>query len=100
MIQTIHFLQKMVTLYLNSPVRLHILNMMLPYLKRKEASARLPGPTEVRKPDPLEGEGALNSAAIDILMAIKRNDSRMLADALRATFQLLDLEPHAEGPHK
>jgi hypothetical protein len=73
---------------------------MLPYLKRKEAAASLPIPTEVRKSDPMEGEGALNSAAIDILMAIKRNDSRMLADAIRAAFQLLDLEPHIEGPHK
>lgn len=74
---------------------------MLPFLKKQSRPAGIS--IEVRKPDHQEPESsespALEAAAQDILRALEDKDSRHLALALRAAFQILDSEPHAEGPH-
>lgn len=43
--------------------------------------------------DPLE------SAAEDLCHAIEKKDYKAAAEALRAAFELLDAQPHEEGPH-
>ena len=78
---------------------------MLPFLnKHKQSVSGLI--IERRKPDETpdqdessEGDDILEAAASDILNAIEQKDSKHLALALRAAFQILDSEPHEEGPH-
>ena len=76
---------------------------MLPFLKPKSHSAGVI--IQQRKPDDKDesemdmGDHAMEAAAEDIMKAINSKDSRHLALALRAAFQILDSEPHEEGPH-
>lgn len=73
---------------------------MLPFLKRtKDASVSAPVETIERKPDQEPEYDALESAAEDLCSALTSKDYKAAAAALRATFQLLDSEPHEEGPH-
>ena len=55
------------------------------------------------KPSTLDVHGdddqALIAAAQDIMRAINMKDYKHLALALRSAFQILDSEPHDEGPH-
>lgn len=39
------------------------------------------------------------SAASDLLHAIETKNTKLIAIALRAAFEILDNEPHEEGPH-
>lgn len=75
---------------------------MLPFMKRTQDAAAAGPVTKIeRKPD--EGSepeyDALESAAEDLRTGIEKKDSKMIAAALRAAFQMLDSEPHEEGPH-
>ena len=74
---------------------------MNPFLKSKEASISAPPEVIKRKPDhEEEGEyDPIESAAEDLHAAIKSNDVKAIAMALRAAFEILDSEPHEEGPH-
>jgi hypothetical protein len=73
---------------------------MLPFLKKpiKDAGVMV----VERRPDdssePQEDQG-LMAAAKDLLSAIEMKDHKKMAMALRAAFELLDSEPHEEGPH-
>lgn len=79
---------------------------MLPFLKHKKQTASLIVST--RKPDGniqeshSEGDedSAMKAAAEDIMRAITSKDPQHLALALRAAFQILEAEPHEEGPHE
>lgn len=74
--------------------------MALPFLKKsKEASAS--GPVESIKRDPDEGSeyDMLESAIEDLFSAFKSNDVKAGCSAIRAAFQICDLEPHEEGEH-
>lgn len=58
---------------------------------------------EQRKPDgnkevSQEDQG-LEACAQDAINAIHAKDAKALASALRAAFELMELEPHEEGPH-
>ncbi len=74
---------------------------MLPFLKKnQEASASAPIDPVKRKPDEESDDyDSLESAAQDLLHAIKEEDTKAIAAALRAAFDLCDSEPHHEGPH-
>lgn len=71
---------------------------MLPFLK-KEASVVVPIETKKREPDSEPEYDTLESAADDLISAIHSKDTPSVAAALRAAFDLLDSEPHKEGPH-
>lgn len=79
--------------------------MSLPFLKPKQIagviiSHRKPDSDAPQPMDEMEGsDSALEAAAQDILRAINSKDSQHLAQAIRAAFQILDSEPHEEGPH-
>jgi len=78
---------------------------LLPFQKPKHAVGVI---IKKRKPDgdlPQDAESqdsddeALVACAEDILRAISAKDSKALAAAMHAAFQIMELEPHAEGPH-
>lgn len=56
--------------------------------------------TESRSDSGRERNVALEVAAEEIMDAMKQNDSVALASALRNAVQLIELEPHLEGPHE
>lgn len=78
--------------------------MPLPFLKPKRQESGLI--MAVRTPDGSiektgqEGEDhALEACAEDALRAIHSKDIKAYAAAIRAAFEILDSEPHEEGPH-
>jgi hypothetical protein len=79
--------------------------MVLPFLKRKEASS--PGLiVKTRTPDekPEENQEDDSSAAIhacaqDLILAVHSKDVKRTAEALTAAFEILDSMPHEEGEH-
>lgn len=73
---------------------------MLPFLRKQRQVAGIS--TEYRKPDESKERemDGLELAADDMLRAIATSDKKALAAALRAAFQILELEPHLEGPHE
>lgn len=74
---------------------------MLPILKKlNEASVSAPPETLRREPDKeSEDYDGLKSCAQELIDAISAGDVESAAIALRSAFQLLDSEPHVEGPH-
>ena len=74
---------------------------MLPFLKKNQESS-MSAPVDSIKREPDEGAeeyDSLESAAEDLLKAIESKDSKEIASALRAAFEICDSEPHEEGPH-
>lgn len=75
---------------------------MLPFLKsKKEASASVK-PETITRPHDESSEvefDSMEAVAEDILNALKHSDKKLLAEALRSAFELMDSEPHMEGPH-
>ncbi len=76
---------------------------MLPFQKPKAQTGVI---MSVRKPDGGTDEQgmdtddhAMEAVAEDILRAISTKDSKSLAMAIRAAFEIADSEPHVEGPH-
>lgn len=49
---------------------------------------------------PHEEDMGLMSVAEDLCRAIESKDMKQVAASLRAAFQILDAEPHIEGPHE
>lgn len=72
---------------------------MLPFLKNKEGSASAPIEAIKREPDEGAEFDVLEAAAEDIISAVHEKNVKNLAASLRAAFELLDSEPHKEGPH-
>jgi hypothetical protein len=73
---------------------------MIPFLKTKyEASASMPADKITREPDEGADYDVLESAADDLMQALDEGNTKAIAAALRAAFELLDSEPHKEGPH-
>lgn len=74
---------------------------MLPFLKNKhEASMSEKSEPVKRKPDDGSDYDMLESASEDLIHALHSKDVKAVCSALRAAFQMLDLEPHEEGPHE
>ncbi len=71
---------------------------MLPFLKNnKDASASMPIESMERKPDDGAEYDSMESAAEDLCNAIKAEDYKAAAAALRAAFELMESEPHEEN---
>ena len=74
---------------------------MLPFLKNKqEASGSSSEPIE-RKPDEEKEESfdGLETAMEELHSAFNSKDYSKAAEIFRSAQQLLDSEPHEEGPH-
>ncbi len=72
---------------------------MIPFLKRKdEASVSIPADKIKREPDDDSEEDydGLEAAAEDLCHAIKAEDYKAAASALRAAFELMEASPHEE----
>ncbi len=74
---------------------------MLPFLKLKqEGSTSEPVDPIKRKSDDESDYDMLESASEDLISAVHSKDVKAVCSALRAAFQMLDMEPHEEGPHE
>lgn len=71
---------------------------MLPFLKNKlEGSVSAPvRPTNVT-PEP--EYDMLESAAMDLIIAVHLKDVKSVCSALRAAFEIMESQPHHEGEH-
>lgn len=76
---------------------------MLPFLKPKYQTGLI---VETRKSDgdkertnQSDADDGLKMAAEDLIRAVHSKDGASVASALRAAFEILDAEPHEEGPH-
>lgn len=73
---------------------------MLPFLKKThEAGVSMPVDPVKRSPDEEGDYDALESAVQDLFDAFEKKDIQAGCEALRAAFELCDMEPHEEGPH-
>jgi hypothetical protein len=70
---------------------------MLPFLKKnQEGSASGPIESIKREPDEEAEYDVLESAAEDLCKAVKSEDYKAVAAALRAAFELCESQPHEE----
>jgi hypothetical protein len=75
---------------------------MLPFLKERHQGAAASVETIERKPDePEESDDydSLVSAMEELHAALHIRDYQGAAEIFRSAFELLDSEPHQEGPH-
>lgn len=78
---------------------------MLPFLKLKKQTGgvivenRTPEHESDDKDDFELDSLALEECAKDLIQAIERKDSKAAASAIKAAFEILDSQPHEEGPH-
>lgn len=73
---------------------------MIPFLKRKDEASISASPDKIkREPDEGAEYDGLEAAAEDLCNAIKAEDYKAAAAALRAAFEMLEMEPHREGEH-
>lgn len=74
--------------------------MPLPFLRHKhEASVAATPEVVKRESDHEEEYDSLESAADDLISAVHAKDSKGVASAMRAAFEIMDSEPHEEGEH-
>lgn len=69
--------------------------MPLPFLQDDSRAHH----TSVALRPPDDSQAGLMAAALDLLNAVNMKDTKGMADALRAAFEILDSSPHLEGPH-
>ncbi len=77
---------------------------MLPFLKKRQPSAvgvivKHRAPDEKPEENQDDSQAAHNACAREIISAIEAKDESRLAEALKDIFNILDSEPHEEGPH-
>lgn len=78
---------------------------MLPFLKNRNVPPPIADPdnqgsTAVkRKPDQEEDLDLLEQAAKEFLSAVSAKDAKALAAAFKACCDIVDSQPHVEGPH-
>jgi len=76
---------------------------MLPFMKPKAMSVgvivrnRKPDGISAEQPDEDSGSGAIDACAEDLMQALQSKDSKAVAAALRAAFEVLESEPHEEA---
>lgn len=73
---------------------------MLPFMNKKVAAI---GTVIKERPSSQDSENTeesgLEACAMELIMAIHLKDIKAVTKALRNAFELMELEPHAEGPH-
>jgi hypothetical protein len=76
---------------------------LIPFLKRnKEASMSAPVEAIERKPDEDKDEtefDGLESAMEELHTALNSKDYKLAAEIFRSAFELMESQPHTEGPH-
>lgn len=74
---------------------------MLPWIKKNDDVAAVAVPEKVeRKPDEESDEfDSLEGAMSELHSALNSKDYKGAAEIFRSAFELLDSEPHIEGPH-
>lgn len=73
---------------------------MLPFLKKKDGFASSSVINIDRKPDePNDSNAGIEACAQDLISAVHAKDASAAASAIRAAFEMLESEPHEEGPH-
>lgn len=78
---------------------------LLPFLKKSKESSGSNLIIKTREPDISESSeeisdsSAIESAAQDLISAIKADDVKAVAAALQAAFEMCDSLPHEEGEH-
>jgi hypothetical protein len=78
---------------------------VLPFLKHKQQGnagliVKMRAPDE--KPDSEDSEdkdAAIHACAQDLITAIHSKDVKLVAEAIRSAFEILDEMPHEEGEH-
>ena len=73
---------------------------MLPFLKPKAQAAGIM--TIERKPDSTDGEShddGIDACSHDLIESVHSKNIKAVSAAIKAAFELLDSEPHEEGPH-
>lgn len=74
---------------------------MLPFLKNKHEGSMSENDEPLkRKPDQEQEYDMLESASEELISAVHSKDVKAVCSALRSAFQMLDMEPHEEGPHE
>jgi hypothetical protein len=72
---------------------------MLPFLKNKKESGTAVVESVERKPDDGSAPDILEGAMEELHGALGRSDWKQAAEIFRSAFELMDSEPHVEGPH-
>ena len=75
---------------------------MLPFMKHsKEASVSVAPGVVTRKSDHEDSDeyDSMHSAMEEFGAALDKKDYKTAAEIFRSAFELLDSEPHEEGPH-
>lgn len=75
---------------------------MLPFLannRKQQAGVIIQERKPDEKPNDSEDMSGIEACAQDLMDAMKSSDVKKAAAALRAAFELCDMEPHEEGPH-
>ena len=76
--------------------------MSLPFLNQKRVAGSIMATRKAEggiMDEDMEGQDPLHSAMEDLHSAMKAGNIEEMASAMRAAFQMLDAEPHEEGPH-
>jgi len=71
---------------------------MLPFLKKAPSAGVI---VTTRQPDEQKDseDHGLRQCAKELIDAVHTKDEAAVARAIRAAFEILDSEPHEEGPH-
>jgi len=76
----------------------------LPFLRKNQAgiagvTTEYRSPDKDEAPEESDGEAPLKACAKDLIACVSSGDEAGVAKAIRAAFEILDSEPHEEGPH-
>lgn len=78
---------------------------MLPFLKKRNEGMNSGLIIKTRTPDekPEEDQddpaAAIHACASDLIQAVHAHDVKAAAEAIQSAFEILDSQPHEEGPH-
>lgn len=74
---------------------------MLPFLKHKQEGSMSEENDPIKRGSDDESEyDMLESAAEDLISAVHSKDVKAVCSALRAAFEMMESQPHEEGPHE
>lgn len=72
---------------------------MLPFLKKQQEASVPNIPDTVTRKSDHSIYDILESCAEELIMAVHNQDVKGVATALRSAFDIMENEPHEEGPH-